>query len=330
MGAMVVASFLRGASAGALALALMQLKPMSSWSNKTQVVLCVLASYLPSYLDGSEYKPAPRRSLAFSALARKLFGLVMPRLFNLKKVVMEDRSKLSECKQCIVGVHPHGVMSYDHIMLVSGMLDELNVVLPHTRRSALSANILFKIPILREIALAVGAVDASRRTANKCLKEGLSLSVVPGGEREMLLAQRGPIEQLVLKKRMGFVRLALEHGVPLVPVYCFGEAQLYHQSTFLFGLRSWLQRTVGAAIPLHYGPYGIPGLHFNSPVQLVVGTPVEMPRVPEPPKDAPADERQSYTKELEKHHARYVQEVQNLFERHKEASGYGHVSLHLL
>lgn len=61
---------------------------------------------------------------------------------------------------------------------------------------------------------------------------------MPGGEREQLLAQRGAVEELVLKHRQGFVRLALQHGVPcgrllvirpgarIVPVYVFGEAQL--------------------------------------------------------------------------------------------------------
>merc|ERR1711998_353659 len=107
-----------------------------------------------------------------------------------------------------------------------------------------------RIPVLREICLALGCVDAGRKTASLCLDNGCSLSVVPGGEREQLMTQRGPVERLVLKERRGFVRLALSRGVPLVPVYCFGEAQLYDHLQIFMRFRSWVQRKFGVAIVL--------------------------------------------------------------------------------
>lgn len=33
-----------------------------------------------------------------------------------------------------------------------------------------------------------------------------------------------------IKRRKGFVRLALKYGLPLVPCWCFGENQLFAQS----------------------------------------------------------------------------------------------------
>jgi len=182
-----------------------------------------------------------------------------------------------------------------------------------------SANVLFKVPLIRELCLWLGCVDASRKTAETCLKQGLSLSVVPGGEREQLLAQRGPVECLVLKKRQGFVRLALQHGVPLVPVYCFGEAQLYQQSQFLMGARSWVQRNIGLALVLPYSPNGIPGIPSRDPLTLVVGSPLHMPKLENPTKD-----------DVDKHHDRYMTELEALFSRHKENTGYGGVNLKLI
>lgn len=40
-------------------------------------------------------------------------------------------------------------------------------------------------------------------------------------------------EVLYLKKRMGFVKLALRNGVPLIPVYVFGASDTFRTSTVL-------------------------------------------------------------------------------------------------
>lgn len=49
------------------------------------------------------------------------------------------------------------------------------------------------------------------------LKEGKSVVVCPGGVQECLYMENDENSETVyLKKRLGFVRMAMQHGVPLV------------------------------------------------------------------------------------------------------------------
>jgi len=57
-------------------------------------------------------------------------------------------------------------------------------------------------------------------------RAGTVLVVVPGGARESLDWKPGT-NVLTLLKRKGFVRVCLETGTPLVPVFSFGENDIY-------------------------------------------------------------------------------------------------------
>jgi 2-acylglycerol O-acyltransferase 2 len=73
-----------------------------------------------------------------------------------------------------------------------------------------------------------GAVDAGRATAHKVLDAGLSAIVYPGGSAEIFTTEpssgRGDdTTTFLLSNRKGFIKLALEHRVPIVPVVVYGE-----------------------------------------------------------------------------------------------------------
>jgi 2-acylglycerol O-acyltransferase 2 len=71
-------------------------------------------------------------------------------------------------------------------------------------------------------------VDASRATADKVLNDGTSIVVYPGGVPEIFKTDpNSKVNELVLKKRLGFVKLAMRHGAELVPSFVFGEKWLY-------------------------------------------------------------------------------------------------------
>jgi hypothetical protein len=73
-----------------------------------------------------------------------------------------------------------------------------------------------------------------------------------GGEKEQLMTKPNQ-HKIFLRTRKGFVKLALQYGTDLVPMYAFGENELYECSDFLMGFRQWLQRTLHIGIPVVFG-----------------------------------------------------------------------------
>ena len=101
---------------------------------------------------------------------------------------------------------------------------------PGIRIHICTLNINFWIPFWREILLNRGFVSADKKTICHILNQDTknAVAVVVGGAKESLYAYPGK-NTLVLKRRKGFAKIALETGASLVPVYAFGENNMYRQ-----------------------------------------------------------------------------------------------------
>ena len=62
---------------------------------------------------------------------------------------------------------------------------------------------------------------------------GKTVVLVPGGAAESLDSRPGTAD-LTLQRRLGFVRLAIESGADLIPVFSFGETDAFDQVTQYF------------------------------------------------------------------------------------------------
>jgi hypothetical protein len=99
--------------------------------------------------------------------------------------------------------------------------------------------------------------DCSRVNAERWLRRGVSVAIVPGGAREALYSNPD-IDMLDLRRKRGFVRLALRHGIPLVPTYTFNEVDVFSQiectaikdGSWLQFTRQNFQQTFGISMPL--------------------------------------------------------------------------------
>jgi hypothetical protein len=80
---------------------------------------------------------------------------------------------------------------------------------------------LWKIPGLRELITAIGALPGEPHAAEDLLRQGELVIVYPGGVDDSLKlsSQR---YQLQWKTRAGFARVAMAAGVPIIPVVGYG------------------------------------------------------------------------------------------------------------
>jgi len=180
---------------------------------------------------------------------------------------------------------------------------------------------MFSIPIVRDVILWCGGIDASRKCCDAALSDGKSLTIMVGGEREQILARRGHHVAYALKRK-GFIRLACIHGVDIIPCYCFGEADLYSTSRLLHGWRMWLVKKFGIAMPLAWGPsWVLPLKPSQLPLNIVMGDPIVVNK---------SAGQEPTAAEVEKVHATYIDALRNLFEKHKSEHGCAHKTLEII
>lgn len=90
----------------------------------------------------------------------------------------------------------------------------------------LTDHLVFKTPGMRELFMAVGAVDGRHDTADDLLESGNLVIVMPGGAPEAFKSSSRAYE-LFWRQRTGFARLAIRKQVPVVPAACVGIDELY-------------------------------------------------------------------------------------------------------
>jgi 1-acyl-sn-glycerol-3-phosphate acyltransferase len=167
------------------------------------------------------------------------------------------------------------------------------------------ATIVFYSPFVRDVCMWSGGREVSGSALRIALKQKRSVLLVPGGQREMGHSFADPNCLTLVTRHRGFIRMAFEHGTPLVPVLSLGETMLL-ENVHAPRMQKWTLRRIGFGFPMW--PYGrwyspLPNPH---PVVVVFGHPIEVPEVKNPT-----------VEQVEEVHKRYYGELQNMFHQHK-------------
>lgn len=191
-----------------------------------------------------------------------------------------DRSKLPKRPPTIYCYHPHGLFSIGAGLLAIDLIRKGEPV-----AMVASSHLRWFNPVLKLLLDMAGIelVGASSKEVQAAMKRGeKSLVLVVGGYEEAVMTKHG-FERLYLRERLGFVKYAIKYGYSLTPVYAFGENDLYHCASVGENIRNTLAKWK-VPVMLFYGDPQYPMLprRFDSSLNLVVGTPLSINKVPHP------------------------------------------------
>ena len=117
---------------------------------------------------------------------------------------------------------------------------------------ALTDHLVFKMPIMRELFMAIGAVDGRPELADELLEHGNLVIVMPGGAPEAFKSSARAYE-LYWRQRTGFARLAIRTQAPVVPAACIGIDELYTVPIDMFELGKKLLGVRSMPLPIAWG-----------------------------------------------------------------------------
>lgn len=224
-------------------------------------------------------------------------------------------------KNYIFGFHPHGVLVAGGFGNFCTEVTGFSHLFPGLKPHLLMLPFWFRVPFFRDYIMCGGLVSSCKSSLSYLVNrpEGGNVAVIAvGGAPEALDARPGALT-LQVRNRKGFIKLALKHGAQLVPVFSFGENELFDQienpaGSPLRRLQNRLQGIMGIAVPLFHArgvfQYSFGLIPYRKPIHTVVGKPIPVTQTPSPSSE-----------DIESLHKVYLQSLTELFEQHKRTYG---------
>lgn len=173
--------------------------------------------------------PPPPPTLAIQA-ARAVFTpwrwLTRPRFYGIQNVPA-DRPVLLVGNHTLMGV-------LDVPLMMIGLWEQRRLW-----PRPLGDHVHYAIPGWRDLLTAFGTVEGTRRNCGALMAAGESILVFPGGAREVF-KHKHERYRLRWANRLGFARLAVDHGYPIVPFAAVGADDCYEIVFDADEIRRWL------------------------------------------------------------------------------------------
>ncbi|KXN66471.1 diacylglycerol acyltransferase [Conidiobolus coronatus NRRL 28638] len=234
--------------------------------------------------------------------------------FDMKIIKTSD---ILPTKNYIFAYHPHGIVPYGMFSAMNSNCCGFDELYPGIKLNLKVGAVNLGLPLLKEIGLYFGVQLVSKKSIKKTLaKEGNSVVLNVGGGAEMIFSVPGTAK-LIIKNRYGFIKIALETGSDLVPVYAFGENSTYNQSpvdqtSSNFWLKREFYKKTNFFLPMISGRGIFPNTKgafpLNVPIRIVVGKPINVEKVERPTEEQIHEFYDKYCSELEALYNEYKDE----------------------
>uniref|UniRef100_A0A3Q3VWT5 Acyltransferase n=1 Tax=Mola mola TaxID=94237 RepID=A0A3Q3VWT5_MOLML len=217
----------------------------------------------------------------------------------------------------VMGFHPHGVLVAGAFTNFCTYATGFRRLFPGLTSYLLMLPLWFRAPFFRDYIMCAGLIPSDKVSASYPLSKrggGNAIVIAVGGAPEALDAHPGTYNVLLAKKK-GFIKMAMEHGAHLVPVFSFGENEVFDQvgnpkGTWLRWTQEHLQSIMGISLPLFHArgifQYSFGLMPYRKPIHTIVGRPIRVERNEKPTAE-----------ELDALHQVYMDELSKLFDKHK-------------
>lgn len=238
--------------------------------------------------------------------------------FPLKLVKTAD---LDPSKSYLFCGFPHGILSTGIFGAFGTDVLNCRKLFPGLDFRTVILDQHFKVPLFREYAYLSNTISSNAESLNYSISTkpeepftGKATILIVGGASEALECKPGGY-RLLVKKRKGFVKIALRHGTPLVPVFSFGETDIYDQvygpeGSRLRRIQNYIRKVIGIAPIILIGrgffQYSFGLIPQRKPITVVVGSPLELPKIPEPTRE-----------QIDEYHEKFIEKLVDLFETNK-------------
>ncbi|KAJ8069892.1 hypothetical protein OCU04_000303 [Sclerotinia nivalis] len=288
--------------------------------------LCAIPLFWPILIPYMIYLMTSKASISGTLSHRSNFFRSLP-VWSLFASYFPARlhrtQELPPTRKYIFGYHPHGIISHGAFAAFATEALGFSQLFPGIKNTLLTLDTNFRIPLYREYALAMGLASVSKESCENLLskggpnKEGMgrAITIVVGGAAESLDAQPYSL-RLVLKRRKGFVKMAIRTGADLVPVLAFGENDLYDQFSAdshprIHKFQLLVKNLMGFTIPLFHARgvfnYDVGLMPYRRPLNIVVGRPIKVVQSKTPEQ-----------KDIDRVHEEYVTELERLWDLWKD------------
>ncbi|XP_012231825.1 diacylglycerol O-acyltransferase 2 [Linepithema humile] len=278
----------------------------------------VLLYFVWMYYDWDTCNRGGRSSFLLKWTRNNVLWRYFCNYFPIKLVKTVD---LDSTKSYLFICVPHGILSVGFVGSFGTDAVDCKKLFPGMDMRPITLEQHFKIPFMREYAYSLGACSSNAESIEYLLSTppespdtGRITILIIGGASEAMESRPG-VYCTLLNKRKGFVKLALKHGTSLVPVFSFGEPDLFNQLYYPEGsivkrIQHYIRNIIGLA-PIIFSGRGFFQYSFGiipqrSPITVVVGDPIELPKIEKPT-----------TEQIDEYHKKFTESLINLFETHK-------------
>lgn len=223
---------------------------------------------------------------------------------------VKQKARLRRDKNYLFGIYPHGLWPMGSHLLWPHLLSKYEIAPITTMGSTLP----MWIPFFRRHFHAHNMIGSSRDEMMWAMRQKHPFNVTfhfPGGPEEMFYGSEH--EQIILKKRKGFIRFAMQAGCSLVPSYCFGTNQQYRRLAQAGGTFEAISSFLEVSIIPWIDRFGIPFgfVPTRQKMLIAVGEPLEVEQVLSPTRE-----------QVDAMHAKFCESLRALFDEHKVSIGW--------